>query len=218
MRQKILTQGVAQNRKHTPRILLSSPVRWYNQHHRPRIDIKPHRHSNIANQGFIIFQSKARVAYSELLEIEEMLRIYTFGGLRIERDGQPLRLSTQKARDLLAYLITFRDRPHPRSVLAGTLGPDLPEDKARRLSDILWRVRSSLGDQVIADEERIWFNTEIPHWLDVQEFETKRQNAKSGEHGQATSLTCLGRHTKPRLPPPRRAERLDYTGPAPGYE
>ncbi|MFL7793254.1 MAG: hypothetical protein AB8I69_14020, partial [Anaerolineae bacterium] len=61
-----------------------------------------------------------------------MLRFYTFGGLRIEREGQFLQLSTQKARDLLAYLVTFRDRSHPRSVLAGTLWPDLPEGKARR--------------------------------------------------------------------------------------
>jgi hypothetical protein len=59
-----------------------------------------------------------------------MLRLYTFGGLRIERDGQPLQLPTQKARELLAYLIAFRERPHSRSVLAGTLWPDLPEDQA----------------------------------------------------------------------------------------
>jgi hypothetical protein len=42
-----------------------------------------------------------------------MLRLYTFGGLQIERDNQPLQLTTQKARDLLAYLIVFRDRLHP---------------------------------------------------------------------------------------------------------
>jgi DNA-binding SARP family transcriptional activator len=111
-----------------------------------------------------------------------MLRLYTFGGLRIEREGQSLQLSTQKARDLLAYLITFRDRPHPRPVLAGTLWPDLPEGKARRrLSDTLWRVRRVLGDHVMADEERIWFNAEAPYWLDVEEFELKRQEAGSGE-------------------------------------
>ncbi len=111
-----------------------------------------------------------------------MLRLYTFGGLRIEREGQPLQLSTQKARDLLAYLITFRDRSHPRPVLAGTLWPDLPEGKARRrLSDTLWRVRRTLGDLVMAGEERVWLNTKVPHWLDVEEFEIKRQEARSGE-------------------------------------
>ena len=53
-----------------------------------------------------------------------MLRIYTFGGLRIERRGQPVQLSPRRARDLLAYLITSRDRSNPRSVLAGALWPE----------------------------------------------------------------------------------------------
>ena len=119
-----------------------------------------------------------------------MLRIYTFGGLRIEHDGQFVQLSTQKARDLLAYLITFRDRPHPRSVLAGTLWPDLPEDKARRrLSDTLWRVRRVLDDYVMADEEHIWFSTAMPHWLDVHEFETRIQEAKSAEQDGTAACT-----------------------------
>ncbi|RMF26778.1 MAG: hypothetical protein D6759_18960, partial [Chloroflexi bacterium] len=97
---------------------------------------------------------------------------YTFGGLRIEREGQPLFLPTRKARDLLAYLLTFRHRAHPRPVLAGLLWPDLPEEKAlRRLSDTLWRVRRVLGDQVMADAERLWFNTDLPAWLDVELFE-----------------------------------------------
>jgi DNA-binding SARP family transcriptional activator len=115
-----------------------------------------------------------------------MLRIYTFGGLRIERDGQPVQLSPKKARDLLAYLITFRDRSHPRAVLAGTLWPDLPETKARRrLSDTLWRIRDALGDYVETDRERIWLNTDAIHWLDVDVFERWLQEmegtAKSGD-------------------------------------
>lgn len=101
-----------------------------------------------------------------------MLHLHTFGGLRIERDGQPLQLPTQKARDLLGYLITFRVRPHPRSVLVGVLWPDLPEDKARRrLSDTLWRVRHVLGDCVLADEEYVWLNDDFPCQLDVERFE-----------------------------------------------
>ena len=106
-----------------------------------------------------------------------MLRLYTFGGLRIERDNQLLQLPTQKARDLLAYLVVFRDRPHPRAVLSGILWPDLPEGKARRrLSDTLWRVRRALGDCLAADDEAIWFNTELPCWLDVRAFESGVQD------------------------------------------
>jgi len=102
-----------------------------------------------------------------------VLRIFTFGGLLIEQDGAPLQLPTQKARDLVAYLVTFRDRRHSRSLLAGLLWPDLPEEKARRrLSDTLWRVRRALGDYVAADEEFIWLNTDFPCWLDVGQFQT----------------------------------------------
>ena len=109
-----------------------------------------------------------------------MLQLHTFGGLRIERDGQALQLSTHKARALLAYLIVFRQRLHPRSVLAGTLWPDLAEDKARRhLSDTLWRVRSVLGDCVEADEECVGLNMSQPCWLDAQEFEDGLQVARS---------------------------------------
>ena len=103
-----------------------------------------------------------------------MLRLYTFGGLHIERDGQTFQLPTHKACDLLAYLLTSRDRPHSRSVLTGIFWPDLPEGKARRrLSDTLWHVRRVLGDYMLADEEYIWFNTTLSYWLDVEEFETR---------------------------------------------
>ncbi len=120
-----------------------------------------------------------------------MLRLYAFGGLRIERDGHPLQLPTHKARDLLAYLVTFRDRSHPRPVLAGLLWPDLPEEKARRrLSDTLWRVRRVLGDYVAADEESLWFNTDLPYWLDVEEFEQKVDEYANKQADRALS-TCL---------------------------
>ena len=117
-----------------------------------------------------------------------MLRLYTFGGLRVERDGQPIQLPTQKARDLLAYLVTFRGRPHPRIVLTFTLWPDLPEEKGRRrLSDTLWRVRRVLGDHVAADEECIWFDAARDHWLDVEEFEGKVDKYTSRQVDKYTS-------------------------------
>jgi len=104
-----------------------------------------------------------------------MLRLCTFGGLRIERDGRPVQLSTQKVRDLLAYLVTFRDRPHPRAVLTSILWPDLPEEKSRRrLSDTIWRARRAVGpDVTLVDEDTLSFNPACDYWLDVEEFEGK---------------------------------------------
>jgi len=74
-----------------------------------------------------------------------MLRLFTFGGLQIDQDGQPIQLPTQRTRELLAYLVTFRDRAHPRPVLGDTLWPDIPEERTRRhLSDTLWQRGASL--------------------------------------------------------------------------
>ncbi len=143
-----------------------------------------------------------------------MLRLYTFGGLRIERDGQSVRLPTRRAHDLLAYLLTFRDRRHPRVILAAVLWPDLAEDKARRrLSDTLWRVRRVLGDHVAADEESLWFNPAPPYWLDVERFEELANREAGGladwSQGQAASLPT---HQHTTLPTLREAIDL-YHGP-----
>ncbi|MBN1811188.1 MAG: AAA family ATPase [Anaerolineae bacterium] len=118
-----------------------------------------------------------------------MVRLYTFGGLRIERDKELLRLPTQKACDLLAYLITFRDRPHPRSALVNVLWPEYSEEKARqRLSDALWRVRHAIGDIILADEFFLQFNLNYPHWLDVEQFETL-----IARHPQSADFSDLNR-------------------------
>jgi DNA-binding SARP family transcriptional activator/tetratricopeptide (TPR) repeat protein len=137
-----------------------------------------------------------------LLWRDQVLRIYTFGGLRIERRGQLVQLSPKKARDLLAYLITFRDRSHPRSVLAGALWPDLPEATARRrLSDTLWRVRRVLGSYVAANRETIGLDASAPHWLDVEEFELRMQEAAEKEQGDAADLPRLTSYTQLYLGP-----------------
>lgn len=114
-----------------------------------------------------------------------MLRVFTFGGLRIERQGQLLQLPTHKAAELTAYLVTFRDRVHPRPVLAGLLWPDLPEEKARRsLSDTLWRVRRVLGEHIAADENALWFDAARPYWVDAEVLE----QAVRGKQGTVETL------------------------------
>jgi two-component SAPR family response regulator len=129
----------------------------------------------------------------------ESPRIISGLGRQRERDDQPLQLPTQKARDLLAYLVVFRDRPHPRAVLSGILWPDLPEGKARRrLSDTLWRVRRALGDCLDADDETIWFNTDLPCWLDMQAFENGVQDGHVDCASQLGSWG-MGRRTPPGI-------------------
>ena len=54
-----------------------------------------------------------------------MLHAYLLGGLALDV-GNPLPpIRSRAARSLLAYLLTYRDRPHTRDLLAGTFWPDL---------------------------------------------------------------------------------------------
>lgn len=124
-----------------------------------------------------------------------MLRLYTFGGLQIKRDDLLLQLSTHKARELFAYLVTFRGRSHPRSVLAGILYPEIPEDKARRrLSDTLWRARQILEDAIVVDGEHLQFHRGRPYWLDVEALE------RAAAIDQPTDLA------EQTVPPPDQAD------------
>lgn len=61
------------------------------------------------------------------------LRVYLFGGFRLQRGEDPLpAISHREARSLFAYLITYRDQRHTRDLLAGLFWPDVPDAQARR--------------------------------------------------------------------------------------
>ena len=103
------------------------------------------------------------------------LHVQLFGGLTLAWDDQPRPpISSAVARSLLAYLVTFRDRPHARDLLAGTLWPDLPDRTARRrLRQALWQVRRALAPHpvLLTKGDTVQFNPATSYWLDVQEFE-----------------------------------------------
>jgi len=75
------------------------------------------------------------------------LRICLFGGFRLQRDEELLpAIPYAPARSLFAYLITYRDQPHTRDLLAGLFWLDMPDAHARRrLSQALWHIRRTLG-------------------------------------------------------------------------
>jgi DNA-binding SARP family transcriptional activator/tetratricopeptide (TPR) repeat protein/type II secretory pathway predicted ATPase ExeA len=115
-----------------------------------------------------------------------MLRVYLFGGLDLIEDEHPLpALPGAAARSLLAYLLTYRDRPHTRDLLAGTFWPDLPDATARRrLSQALWQIRrllhflSDAGQAaspappavLLTHANTVQINPALPLWLDLEEF------------------------------------------------
>lgn len=104
-----------------------------------------------------------------------MLSARLFGGLDLSCDGvPPPPIPNATARSLLAYLLTYRDRPHTRDLLAGTFWPDLPDDLARRrLSQALWLIRKSLGShlQLGLEGDSVQLLPDMPLTLDVADFE-----------------------------------------------
>lgn len=101
--------------------------------------------------------------------------VHLLGGIALLYGDELLPLpATCKARSLLAYLVTHRDRPCPREGLADLFWPDRPSDKARRsLSTALWQIRRVLppGKYLISDVQSVCFSPESAYWLDVAAFE-----------------------------------------------
>ncbi len=110
-----------------------------------------------------------------------VLHISLFGSVRIAHGGWSSEAKvTRTAQVLLAYLLLYRHRAHPREVLAGLFWGDRSENRARNcLSTALWRLRCALEPEgiprgtylVTTPAGEIGFNRESDHWLDVAVFE-----------------------------------------------
>lgn len=74
---------------------------------------------------------------------------------------------------MFAYLILHPHRPHNREQLADILWPDAPIDRVRRnLSDALYRLRQSLGDDWLeVDRERVSLLVDDDLWVDAWQFD-----------------------------------------------
>jgi DNA-binding SARP family transcriptional activator/tetratricopeptide (TPR) repeat protein len=113
-----------------------------------------------------------------------MLRIELLGGFRVWCDGVVVTtFHSQKAQALLAYLVLFRQRAHPRSFLAGLLWGDCDETHARaNLRCALHWLRKVLkGPYLLSEGASLRFNTKSEYSLDVEEFERKFEDAAHGE-------------------------------------
>ena len=111
-------------------------------------------------------------------------------------------LSTQKAQELLCYLLVFRHRAHHREALADQLWADGSAISAKKnLRQALWQVNRFLADAagneanvLLADKDWVQVNSGASFWLDLAEFEAAYQCAKGV---QGTILS------------PAQAKRLD---------
>ncbi len=99
------------------------------------------------------------------------VRLELLGGLRVTRDGVPVRgFVSGKAAALLAYL-AVTGRAHTREALAGLLWGELRDEDARlSLRQVPHNLRGLLGDQLAITRATIGWNPAAPCWLDVAAF------------------------------------------------
>jgi len=109
---------------------------------------------------------------SAQLEPANQFRLYFLGTFRIERNGQPFRLTTHKHIALLAYLVLF-PRAHPREKLATLFWGDSTDEQARlSLRVALSTLRKELDDDLfLANRDTVQLNPAVPIWVDAREIE-----------------------------------------------
>jgi DNA-binding SARP family transcriptional activator/predicted ATPase len=114
------------------------------------------------------------------------LSLSLLGPFQVTLDGEPVTgFESNKVRALLAYLAVEASQPHPRTVLAGLLWPDRPDQAAfASLRNALSNLRNAIGDRARFGDrhatlpllqitrETIQFDPASDHWLDVAAFQT----------------------------------------------
>ncbi len=100
------------------------------------------------------------------------LRLFLFGGFRLESDGLELFLATRKIQALLAYLV-LQPQAHTREKLAARFWGDVTDEQARNsLRNALPHVRRVLGaNALLVDRATVQLNPDTELWVDVREFE-----------------------------------------------
>ncbi|HIC87957.1 MAG TPA: tetratricopeptide repeat protein, partial [Anaerolineae bacterium] len=103
---------------------------------------------------------------------QEIVHLRVLGPFQVTV-GDPPRLvvlKAQRARWLLAYLAVNADHLQPRARVAGTLWPDVPEQRARRaLSQALWQARRAAGQDAIQTVgDTLVLGNHV--WTDVAQF------------------------------------------------
>ena len=119
------------------------------------------------------------------------LKIRFFGGLEVERAGEPIRgFRSQKIASLLAYLAYHRDRPHPREVLLEAFWPEVDVDKARMsLRQAVYQLRRLLGkDAILAQDRAVQLNPELDCRCDAREFERLLREAELASGAEQARL------------------------------
>jgi DNA-binding SARP family transcriptional activator len=108
------------------------------------------------------------------------LSLSLLGPFKLAVNGQTVTsLVSEKLRAILAYLAVEAHQEHPRTILAGLVWPELPEQEAlAHLRFALSNLRHVIGDRAAAPpfllitRQSVEFNVASSHWLDVSTFQT----------------------------------------------
>ncbi|MGB8647445.1 MAG: tetratricopeptide repeat protein [Anaerolineae bacterium] len=99
------------------------------------------------------------------------LRLYLFGPLRIEKEGEAINLGRRKVEALLAYLVLY-PQAHPREHLATLFWGDSTDQQARAsLRTHMMVLRKQFGDILVSDRVTCRLNSEYSLWVDTRELE-----------------------------------------------
>ena len=103
---------------------------------------------------------------------QDSLKIFTLGGLSIQRGAIPLSgFASRKVEALLVYLACTK-YPQPREVLADLLWDERSQDRAMgNLRVVLTSLRKQLAPYVTITRDSVELNPEAKSWLDAAEME-----------------------------------------------
>jgi len=119
-----------------------------------------------------------------------------FGKFTALCDGEQIEeLGSGKAQELLAYLLIYRDRPHPRESLAELLWQAPSGATAKKyLRQVLWQMQQALPIEGLIDNQPDWIriSREANYQLDVAEFEQAFSRARGVPGQQLDSRVVAG--------------------------
>jgi tetratricopeptide (TPR) repeat protein len=107
------------------------------------------------------------------------MRVWLFGNLRVEIDGQTRTLPEGKLQSLFAYFMLHPGVAHRRAVLAELLWPEAqPERQRRNLSSALYRLIQATGEGWLQVKgERLGIERSDNLWVDLWAFDKLAQVA-----------------------------------------
>lgn len=123
------------------------------------------------------------------------IQFHLLGRFEAVCDGSPVvGVETQRAQELLCYLLIHRNRSHARETLAGVLWGDAPTDQARKhLRQALWQLQSALESSLGNHNGQgpRWLVVE-PQWLRLNSDPTLALDVQMLEEAYATVRDTAG--------------------------